>query len=205
MNDYNAVKDSLTVFLTSATINAEALKNIPHGIIGDMAEIVCMDLGEHDGKHTLRTVSYAEIKAWGISPDLLRADAERNAAEKKPAELMPLARVLKGLMPDGADWEPEEGGTELLIATNGDAACGAAVITYPGFLRKISGQLGGDFYLLPSSIHEVLVLRAEQNVDESALTEMVREVNRREVAEEERLSDYAYRYDAESGMLLKIA
>ena len=74
-----------------------------------------------------------------------------------------------------------------------------------GFLRKISGQLGGDFYLLPSSIHEVLVLRAEQNVDESALTEMVREVNRREVAEEERLSDYAYRYDAESGMLLKIA
>lgn len=204
MNDYNAVKDSLTVFLTSAKINSGFLKTIPHGLIGDMAEIVGVSLEGHEGKTALRIVTYADLRNWGVSPDLLRADAERNTALKKPAELTPLAGMLKGLIPD-ADWEPEEGAAELLVATNRDAALGAAVITYPGFLKRIAGRLGGDFYLLPSSIHEVLVFRADPNVDEASLTEMVREVNRFEVPLNERLSDYAYRYDAESGMLLKIA
>ena len=59
----------------------------------------------------------------------------------------------------------------------------------------------GDYFILPSSIHEVLLLRDDGNMDYRALEAMVREINVTQVAPEERLSDQVYHYDAAEKLL----
>ena len=63
-------------------------------------------------------------------------------------------------------------------------------------------KLGNDFYVLPSSVHECLVVPADKKFDASDLTRMVREVNATEVLPEERLSNRVYRYTVSEGIKL---
>ena len=70
---------------------------------------------------------------------------------------------------------------------------------YDGVLEKFAGEIGGDFYILPSSIHETLFMPAMPFVEERELLEMVHEVNAGYVAPEEFLSDNVYRYHAGDG------
>ena len=83
----------------------------------------------------------------------------------------------------------------LHAATNTMRMNGAGVILYPGFLKKFAEKMGDDLYILPSSIHEVLLLPASYDVEVEFLKEMVSQINREEVLPEERLSDSVYFYD----------
>ena len=67
----------------------------------------------------------------------------------------------------------------------------------PGFLDQAAEKLGGSFYILPSSIHEVLLLRNDQEMDVRELEDMVQNVNEQMVSPEEQLSDRVYHYDAQ--------
>ena len=58
--------------------------------------------------------------------------------------------------------------------------------------------MGGDFYILPSSTHEVLIVPKDEMVDLKELEKMVQSVNQEMVAAEEFLSDHVYEYDAQS-------
>ena len=66
---------------------------------------------------------------------------------------------------------------------------------YPGVLEKMAGECGQSFYILPSSVHEVIFLRDIGAGSESALRKMIMEINRTQVAPEEVLSDQLYYYD----------
>jgi hypothetical protein len=90
--------------------------------------------------------------------------------------------------------EPDAG---LFLATNNKALYGASVIAIPGFLDQAAEKLGGSFYILPSSIHEVLLLRNDQEMDVRELEDMVQNVNEQIVSPEEQLSDRVYHYDAQ--------
>ena len=88
-----------------------------------------------------------------------------------------------------------EGEQEILyVLTNKQAVHGAAVMLYEGELRKVSDRLGGDLAILPSSLHEVLLAPWTGRADSRGLREIVRNVNRTEVPDEEQLSDQVYRY-----------
>ena len=69
---------------------------------------------------------------------------------------------------------------------------------YPDFMDEVADKLGGDFYIIPSSIHETLLFPAKDVENYHDLEAMVREVNETQVLPEERLSDNVYHYDAEA-------
>ena len=73
---------------------------------------------------------------------------------------------------------------------------GACVIQYPGFLDQAAKTLGGDFFVLPSSIHEVLLYQDDGTIGRKDLEDMVRSINQTEVAPADRLSDFVYHYDS---------
>ena len=73
---------------------------------------------------------------------------------------------------------------------------GAAVMLYPDFMQKAAQEIGGNLYVLPSSRHEVLLMKEDPLFTLKDLKEVVHEVNRTEVAMEDRLSDNVYYYDA---------
>ena len=88
----------------------------------------------------------------------------------------------------------------MLVATTRGSVHGAAVLMYPGFLKAVSERIG-SFYILPSSVHEILLIPEQDAPKAEDLNLMVYSVNRAEVIPEERLSDIAYHFDAELGIL----
>ena len=66
---------------------------------------------------------------------------------------------------------------------------------YPGVLRALADDLGENFYILPSSVHEILLLPDSGAEDARYLREMIREVNATQVEPEEVLSDNLYYFD----------
>ena len=95
---------------------------------------------------------------------------------------------------------PGYGRSELLhglmyVLTNMQRNYGAAVLLYPGLLEMIGEEWKENFYILPSSIHEVLLVPESKNPGLSELKEAVFSINRTEVTKEEFLSDTVYYYN----------
>jgi len=87
----------------------------------------------------------------------------------------------------------------MYVVSNTQRIYGAAVILYEGVLEAFAKKIGGDFYILPSSIHETLFIPANTGIEQEELLKMVREVNEKEVSPDEELSDHVYRYHQAEG------
>ncbi|MCI6731295.1 MAG: DUF5688 family protein [Lachnospiraceae bacterium] len=94
----------------------------------------------------------------------------------------------------------DSGQSDMFVLTNTSRSNGAAVILYENALVQAADRIGSSFYILPSSIHEMILLPAKEDDPFTVenLEEMVREINLHDVAATEKLSDTIYFYDAES-------
>ncbi len=72
---------------------------------------------------------------------------------------------------------------------------GAATILYKALLKNIAEQVRANLVILPSSIHECVLLRKTIETNYQQLKEMVHEVNEEMVVHEEWLSEHVYRYN----------
>ena len=100
---------------------------------------------------------------------------------------------------------PERSPMEMMyVMSNKEKTYGAAVLSCPGVMEKVSRLFPEGFYILPSSVHEVLIVPKEQGISPKDLGQMVREVNRAEVAREEVLSDRVYEYDKEAQKIRQV-
>ena len=84
----------------------------------------------------------------------------------------------------------------MYVLSNADKLNGAAALLDAKTMEDISEKLGGDFVVLPSSIHEVLLVKDDGNASLPELKNMVEEVNATQVAPEEKLTDSVYHYDS---------
>ena len=89
----------------------------------------------------------------------------------------------------------------MYVLTNQSKTNGAGVLVQDGVREKVGGMIGSDFYVLPSSIHEVLIVPDNGNMRLAELEDMVREVNATQVAPEDLLSDKVQYYDLETKTL----
>ncbi|MDD5850097.1 MAG: DUF5688 family protein [Firmicutes bacterium] len=106
--------------------------------------------------------------------------------------LPPRGENLAGLV---GEREQDQG---LLVLTNRVNLYGAAVVFYPGLLKSLADAVGGSFYLIPSSVHEMILLPGESLlVPVAEVNEMIRDINRADVAPKDVLSETLYRYDPE--------
>lgn len=194
LKDYESLCSNVMMEAVSREKNAEYLQNIPHFDMADLSIIYRLNVGR-DRNHDIGvvTVDNQLLSSMGISQDQFQKDVFEKALAGEPPILKPLAEVMD-LNFMGDDSEPEGG---LFLATNRDALYGASVIAIPGFLDQAAEKLGGSFYILPSSVHEVLFLRNDEAVDVRELESMVQEINTAIVSPEEQLSDRVYHYDAQ--------
>ena len=82
------------------------------------------------------------------------------------------------------------------VLTNEMGCLGAAALFYPNQMEKIAASLGGNYFVLPSSIHEVLILPDDGNLNYMELEQMVKEVNETTVDRKDQLSNNVYYYDS---------
>lgn len=188
LTDYSKMKELLTLQLLSSNGNGYKLDDVPYRKVEDMTLVYRFDLGDTGNGRTTILVTNDMLRRYGIDEEQLHQDAMSATVNNRPASLRNMAEVLS--IGDG------EGSSPLWVATVDGGMNGASVIQYPGFLDQAARTLGGDFFVLPSSIHEVLLYQDDGTIDRKGLEEMVQSVNESEVAPADRLSDYVYHYDS---------
>ena len=114
------------------------------------------------------------------------------------------------MVPDFAEMSDEEkeqtkyemglsgpGEDAMYVISNSDKTFGAAALLDSDAMDKIEEQIG-EFYILPSSVHECILVPKKEDMDLATLENMVQEVNATQVSKEEKLSDHVYAYDSET-------
>ena len=93
----------------------------------------------------------------------------------------------------------------LCVLTNETGFHGARVLLKEGLLEKISERLGDNLIILPSSIHEVLIVRESAAGEMSELRGIVQEINKSVLSEGDFLSDNIYKFDAKEKELSTVS
>ena len=202
--DLDLVKDKIVCKLVNEEMNTEYLKNKPYTKMEDLAVIYAIDLGGSEFGHMTTPITQKIMQDYGINKEELHKIAMDNLANSQ-IEFKSLRDVLVEMMfPDGISEDdprmcmlpPEEETPTLYVLSNQDNVNGASAMLDSKTMESISEQLGGDFIILPSSLHEVLITPVTDRVDRRMLEDIVRNVNSSEVAPEDRLSDNVYMYDS---------
>lgn len=198
LEDYDRMKDALTIDLVPVAGNEEKLAQIPHKNVEDMSMVYRFEEESSVYGSASILVTNEMLAVYDITADQLHEDAMKAAVQNRPAKLHNMNDVMRDMMGDMSGLVPMNEPSPLWVATVEGGQNGAGVIQYPGFLDQAAEALGGDFYVLPSSVHEVLLVADDGSMELSYLEEMVRSVNETEVSPAERLSDNVYHYDSEA-------
>ena len=200
LTDYEQMKDKLAMEVVAADRNADLLAKVPHQEMEDMAVVYRFVMESDENGRASILVSNDLLDKMGVTPEQLHADALENAPELRPAVIKGMSEVMMDMMGEdahemfGIDEFPQD--EMMYVATVPDKISGAGVIAYQEFMDQAAEKLGGDFYILPSSIHEVLLVKDDGAVNFNDLKSMVEDVNATQVAPEEKLTDSVYHYDS---------
>lgn len=208
--NYESVKEFLSVTLINGRDNRQMLSRMPHRQMEDLVLILELKFPMEEGTGSIK-VSRELTELWAVDTDTLFAQAQENSLKAEPPSLHRMEDTMLSLAFDRDAAEnllenpaPEEVPSQLYVLSNMSKNKGAAVLSYPGVLEKADQLFPKGFYILPSSIHELLIVPKSPEIDPRELGEMVRAVNRAEVAKEEQLSDRVYEYDREAGAIRQV-
>lgn len=208
--EYDKVRQNIFPMLINYKENEQLLGQLIHIRILDLAVIfyINWDMEGYKGMAQIRNNMMA---IWNLSRQELLTDALQNAVRHLPPFCMQLDELIwkevnemsgcPGEERENLDLGFLEGAPQPYVASNSEKAFGAGVALYPDFLAGKSEEWESDIVVLPSSIHETLLIPAEDRSMLEQLTAIVREVNQDVVSEEEWLSDFIYLYERESGHL----
>jgi hypothetical protein len=174
--DYEKVKPGLSVKLIGYEKNCRLLEEIPYEKIEDMAAVFYYVLQDPQVHNATILIYNSHLKIWNITAETLCADAFRNAARTMPARILSLREILgmdiyntagpeENEQPDnkqnGRDGEaPEE---TMYVLSNSRSMFGAACMLYPDVLKNFADRKQSSLYILPSSIHEVILMPDDGN------------------------------------------
>ena len=206
IEDWEQVKGRLAFRLLSKERNKETLENYVYKEFLDLAAIVtfCAEIDEQGVKAIRVTHDLAE--RWKVSEEEILQAAEENTESLFPVRMEPILDTLCRVADISRDDLPEEvlaeeDSPQIMVLTNYLGVNGATVLLYDSLLKQIYEKLGGKFIILPSSIHEVIVMPLASAPPITDSQKMVEQINRSAVKEEEILSDSVYLYDGEKVIL----
>ena len=198
LTDFGAVKDLICFRIINRERNRERLAGMPHRDFLDLAIVYFIPVAVSDSCGGSITVTGQIFSQWQTDEETVYQCAVENTRRLYPVSIMPMVEMVREIM--GADAPKElfmETGHPIcpplyvLRCHKGDTGSAAALL-YPDILREFAGK-HGDFYILPSSIYEVLLLPAEpEPADPAYLCGMVRAVNEEQVSPDVVLADDAY-------------
>ncbi len=215
--DYEWVRRRLSIKLVDKDKNGRQLKEVPHVEFYDMAVVFYVDIEEDSiGKGSIM-IRNEHMDEWAINVKKLYTDAINSVTRKSPPVMKDIVSVLLEMVEERYEGEDESAEKQrieemlrdtfdvnpmMYVITNQSKNNGAAVIAYPGMLHDVGETFGCDFYLLPSSVNEVIVVAINDAVENGLhLSEMVKEINATNLTPEEVLTDHAYRYHRRTNWL----
>ncbi len=201
ISDYEKVKDN--TYLRLIPGDSPILKSTPHRMIEDMALVVNVHLDSFSDEHGKSCVVVTKplMEMYGIDEAQLFADAEKNSLANEPMVFKPLLDMVKDLISNEDIPNPEDVGIVTYIATNQSGFQGASVAGYPDFCEKAAEAIGGSFYMLPSSVHEFILIKDDGTPKAKDLNRMIKNVNETVLEPRDVLAAQCYHYDAKAKVL----
>lgn len=198
--DYRGVKWRIVPKLVSRGKNEALLREQPFAAWLDLAVTFYVLIDAGGNGTTTMPVCHSHLKKWGITTKTLYESAMLNAPCLLPAELLSIDGIIRELSCSGAvrpDNLLKEGAAadRMYVLSNQIRCFGAACILYPRMGRLIADVLRESYYVLPSSVHETIIVPKSSGFTREMFGDMIREVNTTHLEEEDILSEHAYYYD----------
>ena len=210
------MKDKLFIRVSSAEANKEVLENAPHQLKEDLAITYHVAVGKDQDGLSSMFIKNDLLEQYGISAEQLHEDAMKSSPRVMVPEVSSIGALIDEmyqknilmLTPDEREMLQEtlQESSEMptfFFVTNTERIDGAGVIFYPEFMDNMGELLGNDFFILPSSIHQMLVFPDDGQVDAEMLRDMVKKVNATQVAPAERLTNDVYHFDTKDHVFEK--
>ncbi len=206
---FQEMKTYIVYRLISYERNRKLLEQVPYLKFMDLAITYhCLIRDDQDGIGTIR-ITNKHMSMWNKGLKEIHDCAAANTQRLFPASINSMEEVICGMMAEGTDNPIAVSGlredqklksSNMYILSNEKGINGAACLLYPEVLEKFAGRFGSDFYIFPSSIHEVILVPANNLGNSNQYAGMVKEINDTQVAPEEVLSDHIYYYSSRSGL-----
>ena len=206
---WEIVRENVYPKLINAEQNKELLEEIPHRAFMDLA-VVYYAVARDSAREDIGTILIynGHMEMWGQEEENLYQTAMMNMRADGEADFATIETIVKRIVPDfifpaASDNVPRN--TSMYILTNRSKRFGVAEILDKRTLRMIADKVGDRFIVLPSSLHETIVLQPKDETEYEWLAKMVREVNDTQVDVEERLSYHVYMYNRDEETLQIVA
>ena len=199
--NFEQVKDRIFYKLVSYDKNRKMLEKLPYYKWNDLAIIFYYAMEEERIGRASITIHHQHLKMWEQSLDTLYAVAQENMKRSMPELLVSMKELLEettGLKMGEDTYLP------MYVLTNQEKVYGAAAMLYSEHMKKLAERWQTDLLILPSSIHEVLLLPDDGQNEYAFYRQMVEEVNTTQVEPEEVLSYSLYRYCREKAEIEEI-
>lgn len=216
--DYSLVRKQIACKLVNKEKNLELLENVPYVEFLDMAVVFYYVLPSELFENASILIQNSHIAIWELEVEELYKDALRNSPRMLRARLHNMKDILRdsimenlrnqGITLSFEEWvESIDMGEEMMeylnsedqgmmyVLTNEKKMYGASCILYENLLQSYAEEFGESFFVLPSSVHEVILVGISDITKPDYLSEMVHNINETEVEEEEVLTDSVYFYD----------
>ena len=207
MSNSDWVRTRLRVAIRNREMNnfdEDTVRTVCHKPFDDLEEYYYINLTDDDMKKLGCSAEWEGLasmkinthlmKAYGYKKEWIRANARNNT--RKLIKIEPMSAVLTELM--GVPFDEEiplydEINDTLWIATVEDNHLGAAALLYDDILKAFATEHNMEvFAVIPSSIHEVLIVKVKSFDEMKNINKMIKEVNETHVAENEILGNNAY-------------
>lgn len=200
---FEEIKNDICFRLINSDAYKEVLESLPHVEVLDLSAIFYYKMGEGFKEGAIVDITNEDVKAWDISIEELDKLARENTVRLLPSVFQTIEQVIDDIakeesLPSPIEEEPKE---RMYVLTNEEKYFGGGCFLYPEVLEEISQKLNMDFFVLPSSTHENIIMPEIGDVNAENLSKMVEEMNEQFLEEDEILSDEVYKYDKEAKTL----
>lgn len=207
--DFENIKDQIICSLVSYKTGEKLFSDRPYIVIeNDIVVIFKIYMGAIANSEAIGTIPITNklSESWRISAAELYRLALKNTPRIKPVSMLGMFDAMKDMAGELADKiEPEmfEDGPVQYIVSTPTMIDGAVALLFNDELKKISEKLNDDFYIIPSSIHELIVMPySTTHASIGEMNAMIRTVNAEEVDEADVLTDHVFIYRKDKNMLL---
>lgn len=198
LQEFENIRGRIIYRLVNYEKNKEILEDCPHIRLYDLAVTFRWVARIDDVGVSTSLITNKQVKEWGVSVNDLVLAARQNTPRLFPAKIIDMEEMLAGMV----SFILYPSAIPMYILTNEQELNGASALLYGDILKDFANKKGSDMYILPSSIHEVIMVPADRIDDPKGLSSMVHEANTTVVSTGDVLSDSVYYYDRKKDQIL---
>ena len=207
--DFDKMENCIAFRLISYDRNRDLLEKIPHRRFLNLAIVYFAVIDSVDNGRGIVTIYNNHLAHWNVDEQQLYDLALKNTPVLYPAQIKPMNQVVSDMiLREGEDMDVDtliaqidtmNSQFPMYVLTNTYRSYGASCMLYDGLLDKFTAHVQADIYVVPSSVHELILIPVDKDITREELDEMIRTINKTELSREEVLSDCSYIYTRENG------